>query len=165
MRRLEMLVLTWMLVFHNIDKGECMKQERLLQITNLLEKAVALILLLAIGVSTLLYTIKAVQGLTTGDFRLEYFMEGVMTLVVGIEFARMLMLHTAQSVIEVLLYAVARQIVIYHDSALDNLFGVGAIALIFVIQKYLLDPNKKLLGSKHKSITEHGGIEDEGQEN
>lgn len=70
-------------------------------------------------------------------------MENILTLVVGIEFVRMLILHTPQSVIEVLLYAVARQIVITHDSSLDNLIGVTAIAVIFMIQKYLLSDKKQ----------------------
>lgn len=139
-----------------------MKHVTLVRFTNLLEKGIAALLLLAITAYTLICAVQAVQGMTTGDFRLEMFLETVLTLVVGIEFVRMLILHTAQSVIEVLLYAVARQIVIYHDSALDNLLGVSAIALIFVIQKYLLDPEKKLLGSKYKK--ENGGALDEGQD-
>lgn len=132
-----------------------MKHEILVRWTNLLEKAIAVLLLVAIAVYAAICSVKAAQGIFTGEFRLELFMETILTLVVGIEFVRMLILHTAQSVIEVLLYAVARQIVIYHDSALENLWGVSAIALIFVIQRYLLDP-------KRKTTNEKEGILDEG---
>ena len=61
-----------------------------------------------------------------------------LTLVVGVEFVKMLILHTPESVIEVLLYAVARQIIISHESAMENLVGVLAVALIFVVKKYFL---------------------------
>lgn len=62
-----------------------------------------------------------------------------LTLVVGVEFVKMLILHTPESVIEVLLYAVARQIIISHESAMENLVGVLAVALIFVVKKYFLN--------------------------
>ena len=44
------------------------------------------------------------------------------------------------SVLEVLLYAIARHMVVGHESALDNLISVGAIALIFVVRKFFFVP-------------------------
>lgn len=60
-----------------------------------------------------------------------------MTIVVGIEFVKMLMLHTPRAVTDVLLFAIARQLVVNHSSAVDTLLGVAAVALIFVIKKFL----------------------------
>ena len=37
----------------------------------------------------------------------------------------------------VLLFAIARQLVVNHSSAVDTLLGVAAVALIFVIKKFL----------------------------
>ena len=42
--------------------------------------------------------------------------------------------------LEVLLYAIARHLVVGHDSALENLLSVGAIALIFIVRKYFFVP-------------------------
>lgn len=72
------------------------------------------------------------------SFQLDAILEKALTLVVGVEFVKMLILHTPESVIEVLLYAVARQIIISHESAMENLVGVLAVALIFVVKKYFL---------------------------
>ncbi len=38
---------------------------------------------------------------------------------------------------DVLLFAIARQLVVNHSSAVDTLLGVAAVALIFVIKKFL----------------------------
>lgn len=130
-----------------------MKNETMVQAVKLMEKAIAVIFMFAIGVSLIICVVEATGSFMEGTFRLESFMETILTLVVGIEFVRMLLLHTPQSVIEVLLYAVARQIVISHESAMDNLIGVLAILLIFVIKKYLLDERKERT---------NGGNDDEG---
>jgi len=65
------------------------------------------------------------------------FFADAMTIVVGIEFVKMLMLHTPRAVTDVLLFAIARQLVVNHSSAVDTLLGVAAVALIFVIKKFL----------------------------
>ena len=53
---------------------------------------------------------------------------------------RMLAKHSPGSSLEVLLYAIARHMVVGHESALDNLISVGAIALIFVVRKFFFVP-------------------------
>ena len=44
------------------------------------------------------------------------------------------------SSLEVLLYAIARHMVVGHESAVENLLSVGAIALIFVVRKFFFVP-------------------------
>ena len=39
-----------------------------------------------------------------------------------------------------LLYAIARHLVVGHDSAVENLLSVGAIALIFIVRKFFFVP-------------------------
>ena len=38
---------------------------------------------------------------------------------------------------DVLLFAIARQLVVSHSSSVDTLLGVAAVALIFIIKKFL----------------------------
>ena len=38
------------------------------------------------------------------------------------------------------LYAIARHLVVGHDSAVENLLSVGAIALIFIVRKFFFVP-------------------------
>ena len=111
---------------------------RLLRFTKLLEFSVALCLMVAIVIAAGMALLDTTALVIAGDFQLEHFLSGVLTIVVAIEFVKMLLLHTPESVIEVLLYAVARQIIISHESAMENLVGVLAVALIFVVKKYFL---------------------------
>ena len=48
--------------------------------------------------------------------------------------------HSPGSSLEVLLYAIARHMVVGHESAVENLLSVGAIALIFVVRKFFFVP-------------------------
>lgn len=64
------------------------------------------------------------------------FLGHAFNLVIGVEFIKMLAKHTPGSAIEVLLYAIARQMIVEHTSPLENLIGVGTIALIFIIRKF-----------------------------
>lgn len=65
------------------------------------------------------------------------FLGHVLMLVVGVELVAMLVMHTPGSVIEVLLYAVARTMLIYSKDTLDFLIGIISIAAIFAIRKFL----------------------------
>lgn len=58
-------------------------------------------------------------------------------LIIGVEFIKMLAKHTPSATVDVLLFAVARQIIVSHDNMLNVVFGVAAIGLLFAIRKYL----------------------------
>ena len=62
------------------------------------------------------------------DAEIRTFLERALDIVIGIEF------------IKVLLYAIARHMVVGHESAVENLLSVGAIALIFVVRKFFFVP-------------------------
>ena len=75
----------------------------------------------------------------SADFSL--FLGHAFNLIIGVEFIKMLAKHTPGSAIEVLLFAIARQMVVEHTSPLDNLIGIVTIALIFAIRKFLFVPS------------------------
>lgn len=58
-------------------------------------------------------------------------------LIIGVEMIRMLYLHTPMTVFEVLLFAIARQIIIDHASPVSSLLGVISIAILFATRKFL----------------------------
>ena len=58
-------------------------------------------------------------------------------LIIGVELIRMLYLHTPLTVFEVLMFAIARQIIIDHSSPVNSLLGVIAIAILFATRKFL----------------------------
>ena len=69
------------------------------------------------------------------------FLGHAFNLVIGIEFIKMLAKHSPGSALEVLLYAIARNMILGHGTAAENLLGVAAIGLIFVIRKFLFVPS------------------------
>ena len=74
------------------------------------------------------------------DVEVSIFLQRALDIVIGIEFIKMLAKHSPGSSLEVLLYAIARHMVIGHESAFENLLSVAAIALIFVVRKFFFVP-------------------------
>ena len=74
------------------------------------------------------------------EVEIRTFLERSLDIVIGIEFIKMLAKHSPGSSLEVLLYAIARHMVVGHESALENLLSVGAIALIFIVRKFFFVP-------------------------
>ena len=66
------------------------------------------------------------------------FLSQALSLVVGVEFVKMLCRHSAQTVVEVLLFATARQMVVEHLNPTQTLIGIVGITILFAIRKYLM---------------------------
>ena len=57
-------------------------------------------------------------------------------LVICIEFVKMLCKHTPDTLVEVMMFAIARQMIVEHTSPQQNLIVVLAIAILFTIKKF-----------------------------
>ena len=110
---------------------------------SVIEIAISIIVLIAIVIAgiqvvrevfSLAGDPKAHEGFTV-------FLGHAFNLIIGVEFIKMLAKHTPGSAIEVLLFAIARQMVVEHTSPLENLIGIVTIALIFAIRKFLFVPS------------------------
>ncbi len=75
------------------------------------------------------------------------FLGHVLLLVVGIELVIMLISHTTSSVLEVVLYAIARKMLIHSEGMLDIVLGMIAIAAVFAIRKFLFTKEIRIEGS------------------
>lgn len=82
-------------------------------------------------------------------------------LVIAIELAMMLISHSPGSVIEVVLYAIAKKMLIASSSTVDLLLGAIAMAVIFAIDKYL--HHQEDLGNLFK-IKKNDGTEEVAEE-
>lgn len=58
-------------------------------------------------------------------------------IIIGIELIKMITSYTIDSVVDVMLLAVARQMIVEHTSPMENMFAVLAVGILFVIRKYL----------------------------
>lgn len=110
----------------------------LLKTAWVLELVIALFILLVTVVQMVLTGKDSLNYLMIGQFSLNEFFANTMNIVVGLEFVKMLVLHTPRAVTDVLLFAIARQLVVTHSSSMDTLLGMAAVALIFIIKKFLL---------------------------
>ena len=102
-----------------------------------LEYVVALLMLgvLIYLIGYELYRMFTVDGyvVSTGAY-----LQNVLTVVVGLEFVRMLINLTPGNILEVLIVALARQVLIDNDSVLGNLVCIVCIAGLFAVRRFLV---------------------------
>ena len=126
-------------------KEEHVKQvfrDQVAEAAGLLEVVLSAIVLVALLLSVA-PLLQLLPGLLTHGNSVEVreFLERALDIVIGIEFIKMLAKHSPGSVLEVLLYAIARHMIVGHEDAVQNLVSVGAIALIFIIRKFFFVPS------------------------
>lgn len=105
-------------------------------ILHMLEKLIAvitLIVLLAAMGKLLLELIRHPRA--SAD--VSAFLHEVLTIVVGLEFIRMLIDTTPASILEVLTVAITRHVILSHDDPVSNLLSVACIAGLFAIRRFL----------------------------
>ena len=105
-------------------------RDQIAEAAGILEVVLSGIVLVALLMS-IVPLVELMPGLLTDADSLEIrtFLERALDIVIGIEF------------IKVLLYAIARHMIVGHEDAVQNLVSVGAIALIFIIRKYFFVPS------------------------
>ena len=114
-------------------------QDMVHELTYYIELIIAVIMCCVIAIMTFkLLTIAIPNYIVDGKIEIEGFLEKVMMLAIGLEFVKMLCKHTPSTVIDVLLFAIARQMIVEHTSTLENLIGIAALAGLFATRKYLL---------------------------
>ena len=125
---------------------------RLLKFTMAMEIVMAITILGAILASIALLICGSVEKFCCQweSFSIDAFMANAFLIVMGIEFVKMLMLHTYGAVIDVLLFAIARQMIISHEEPMQTLMSVGAVAGIFAIKKYLYTGERWESGQKDR---------------
>lgn len=117
-------------------------RNRIIQASSLLEVLLSGLVLIGLLLSVV-PLIRWMPGLLFdgNEAEIRTFLERSLDIVIGIEFIKMLAKHSPGSVLEVLLYAIARHMIVGHEDAVQNLVSVGAIALIFIIRKYFFVPS------------------------
>lgn len=68
----------------------------------------------------------------------DVYLQNILTIVVGLEFVRMLINLTPANTLEVLIVAIARQVIVDHSSPVNNIVCVLCIGGLFAIRKFLI---------------------------
>ncbi len=75
------------------------------------------------------------------------YLEALFVLVIGVEALKLLCKHTPGSALEVILFTIARDMIVNHTTPVENLLVVLSIGLLFAIRKFLFVP---AWGSEHE---------------
>lgn len=75
---------------------------------------------------------------------LNEFLKHVLMLVVGLELMTMVLTHSHESILTLVLFVVARKMLVYAAGMTDILIGTIAIAIIFVTLKFFVKDQKLL---------------------
>ena len=82
------------------------------------------------------------------------YLHHILTIVVGLEFVRMLIDLTPANTLEVLIVAIARQVIMTHDNPWANVASVLCIAGLFAIRRFLI-PKEDLTIELSEVAEEH----------
>ena len=69
---------------------------------------------------------------------LNEFLHNILTIVVGLEFVRMLIDTTPANILEVLTVAITRHVILSHDDYWSNLVCIACIGGLFAIRRFLV---------------------------
>ena len=107
---------------------------RILHILELIIAAVSVVVLVvALGVE--IYRMATVSGYFAD---IHNFLHNILTIVVGLEFVRMLIYMSPGNTLEVLIMATARHIIMNHNNDWTLLIGIVCIAILFAIRRFLI---------------------------
>ena len=67
-----------------------------------------------------------------------HFLHNILTIVIGLEFVRMLIDTTPANILEVLTLAITRHVILEHDDYWSNLACIACIAGLFAVRRFLI---------------------------
>ena len=119
-----------------------MLRNQVAAVSSILEVVLSVLVLIALLISMVPIAgemFSLVTNKSTDAF--QTFLGHAFNLVIGIEFIKMLAKHSPGSALEVLLYAIARSMILDHSSPLGNLISVVSIGVIFLIRRFIFVPS------------------------
>lgn len=95
------------------------------------------------------------KNLLKDELAFEDFLSAALNIVVGTEFINMLLKPSFDNVAEVLIFLIARHMVVTETSPLDNLISVISIAILFILLFLLSARNRsKIFGGSTQKKAE-----------
>lgn len=116
-------------------------QDKMFEISYLIELFISLLVSLAVVILAVWIVIDMfnISFIEHGIDSLVVILDKAITLAIGAELIKMLCKHTPETIIEVLAFALARQLIVGHTAPWENLITVVAIAILFVVRRFLLN--------------------------
>lgn len=122
----------------NLDMLRAVKERTLPRLDPALGKQARVIILLHCIVSTagMVFSVNVVK-LFYNTAYLQYQLSSACLIIIGVELIMMITSYSLDSVVDVMLLAVSRQMLVEHTAPLENLLTVISVGLLFLIRKYL----------------------------
>ena len=95
------------------------------------------VMLAAIGYEV--YQMCTVSGYV---FHVDNYLHSALTIVVGLEFVRMIIDTTPANILEVLTVAITRHVILSHDDPWSNIACTACVAGLFAIRRFLIRRNE-----------------------
>ncbi len=115
-------------------------QDKMFEISYIIELFISLI----VGIAVVVLAARMVIDMATTHIyaqdisSLVVILDNAITLAIGAELIKMLCKHTPETIIEVLAFALARQLIVGHVASWESLITVIAIAVLFAVRRFLL---------------------------
>jgi uncharacterized membrane protein (DUF373 family) len=107
------------------------------RILHFIERVIAVFILLALLAALGIEVYRCCTNLSyLAD--LNGILHNVLTIVVGLEFVRMLLDTTPTNILEVLMVAITRHVILSHDDPWSNVACIACIAGLFAIRRFLV---------------------------
>ena len=106
-------------------------------ILHFIERVVASITLVVLVIA-LIYEVVTLFMNPSHMTDINEFLHNILTIVVGLEFVRMLIDTTPANILEVLTVAITRHVILSHDDYWSNLVCIACIGGLFAIRRYLI---------------------------
>ena len=116
-------------------------QDKMFEVSYLIELFISLFVGIAVVIlaAPVVIDMFNLSFIKSGIDSLVMVLDKAITLAIGAELIKMLCKHTPETIIEVLAFALARQLIVGHTTPWENLITVVAIAILFVVRRFLLN--------------------------
>lgn len=112
------------------------------RLLRILEQIIAALAIVALVAALALEVYEMVTSGSDYFSDVSHLLHNLLSIVVGLEFVRMLIDTTPANILEVLTVAITRHVVLSHDDYLSNLACIACIAGLFAIRRFLIRPNE-----------------------
>ena len=104
---------------------------------HLLEQAIAAIIVVVLMISLAVEILYMFSNPSYFE-DVSHFLHNILTIVIGLEFVRMLIDTTPANILEVLTLAITRHVILEHEDPWSNLACIACIAGLFAVRRFLI---------------------------
>lgn len=130
----------------NMRSKHMIKLEKYIQkICEILELIVAVFVVIGILLSifSFLKDFQLFRNILDDTAAFKQYLDNIFVIVIGIEFLKMLCRPTSDNVMEILIFLVARHMIVDTTTTYENFVAVISVALLCIVRRYLHVAEKK----------------------